>query len=372
MWAVRARLTLQYAALFLLAGAVLLTITLTLVYQSLQELPLSKAMVPIPEATAGAGNLPAPGVLPRTPPHSTASAEPANEPATGVTGGITPPPPATSAGPAAQSLRSSDFALIRLGQEELHDATIKALVNRGAIALGVVAVLGTSIGWVLAGRTLRPLEAAYDSQRRFVANASHELKTPIAISRGLLEMALRRSDPAPEVRRLNEDLLEVNHRQERLIDGLLFLASSEQAVLRRVSLDLAQIAETVLEDTPTQGITVQAALSPMPMHGDPVLLERMVRNLVENAIKYNVPGGSVRVTSARHRLTVTNTGPVVDPAELPALFEPFQRLHLGPDSPEGNGLGLSIVRSVARAHKGEVTAAPNPGGGLTVCVAMDA
>ncbi len=365
MWVVRARLTLLYGALFLIGGAFLLGVTLALVHQRLQELPPSKsAVTPLPGAGNGA-NLPAS----KGPPGANVAPSAISVPITATPAMADPPVNAKPFGTAAApALSTADEAIVRKFQSDLHAATIEALITRGAIALGGFAIVGAAVGWAMAGRTLRPIEDAYDSQRRFVANASHELKTPLAISRGLLEMALRRRDPPAEVRELSESLLEVNHRQERLIDGLLILARSEQAGLRRVPLDLAQITETVIEETPADGLTVRSALSAAPMHGDPVLLERMVQNLLENAIKYNQPGGSVRVTCTRNRLTVTNTGPVVAREQLPALFEPFQRLHLGPDSPEGNGLGLSIVRSVAHAHRGNVTAVPNPDGGLTVTV----
>jgi signal transduction histidine kinase len=292
------------------------------------------------------------------------------------------------------------------------------LVQWGALALGGVAVAGVWMGWIAAGRTLRPiaritetarrvadrslherialggprdelreladtfddmlerLDRSFDGQRRFVANASHELRTPLAINRTLLEVAMGQPDAPQQLRQLGTTLLEVNARHERLIDGLLTMARSEQAVVDPVPVDLIDVAGNVLDQTRAPGVEMRSELLPAPTVGDPVLLERLAQNLVDNAMRYNVSGGWVHVCctreGARSRLTVINTGPVVRAYEVPGLFEPFRRLTDRVGSARGTGLGLSIVRSVARAHGGDVYATPRDGGGLVVQVTLPA
>ena len=284
----------------------------------------------------------------------------------------------------------------------------------GAVALAIVALVGMVFGWLMAERALRPLaritetarrvagrslherialdgpqdeikeladtfdsmlerlDRAFDSQRLFVGNASHELRTPLAINRTLIEVALGRPDTPAEVRVLGDALLTVNGRQERLLDGLLTLAQSEQELTVWEPVDLADIADHVLDQTPLNNLELHRFLAPAPTTGDPVLLERVVQNLVQNAVAYNVPDGWVEVETDPGGITVTNTGPVVPAYDVPALFEPFRRLRDRVGSANGTGLGLSIVRSVARAHGGSVTAVPREGGGLVVRVTLPA
>ncbi|TDC50056.1 HAMP domain-containing histidine kinase [Micromonospora sp. KC207] len=294
--------------------------------------------------------------------------------------------------------------------------TLTSLLQRGVVALAGVAVVGIYLGWLVAGRTLRPLQqitatarrvadrnlherigltgpkdelrqladtiddmlarldASFGSQRRFVANASHELRTPLTINRTLIEVALSRPDPPAELRRLGETLLTVNTRHERLIEGLLVLAGSEQELTTREPVDLAAVSERLVSaarpEATAAGISLHASVQPMLVHGDPVLLERLVQNLVRNAVTYNVADGEVRLECAGQRLTVSNTGPVVSASEIPGIFEPFRRLTDRIGSAEGSGLGLSIVRSIVVAHGGTVTAEPRPDGGLTVTVEL--
>ncbi|MGP2440162.1 sensor histidine kinase [Streptomyces sp. JW3] len=225
------------------------------------------------------------------------------------------------------------------------------------------------------------LDRSFDGQRRFVANASHELRTPLTLNRALVEMAMHRPAASADVRRLGADLLEINARHERLISGLLLLAGSENEIAERRPVDLADLTAHVLAQTgPEAGrarITVTARTEEAVALGDALLLERLVHNLVENGIRHN-PGaaGWVRVVSRasdadRVELVVSNTGPRVPAFEVPVLFEPFRRL--GTDrvvTGRGAGLGLSIVRAVAHAHGGEVTARPRESGGLTVRVTL--
>ncbi|MEU6654471.1 HAMP domain-containing sensor histidine kinase [Streptomyces sp. NPDC046900] len=290
------------------------------------------------------------------------------------------------------------------------------LMVKGGLTVLAVGVVATTLGWLVAGRLLRPLkcitstteriagrtlhrridldeppgevkrladsfdsmldrlDAAFAGQDRFIANAAHELKTPLAVGRTLVEVAMARPDAPPEIARLGENLLAVNGRHERLIDSLLTLARAESATTDRAPVDLADIARTVVgqihHQAQEKGLDLDTELPAAPATGDPVLLEQLVRNLVENAIKYNTPGGWVRVrtetTAEGSRITVSNTGVVVAPHEVPMLFEPFRRLTDRVGSARGSGLGLSIVRAVARVHDGDADAQARPQGGLDV------
>jgi signal transduction histidine kinase len=298
-------------------------------------------------------------------------------------------------------------------REAVRDETLGTLLTWSVVALAVIGVLAVVTGWVMAGRVLHPLhritatarrvadrtlherialdgprdelreladtfdamldrlDRAFDGQRRFVANASHELRTPLAVNRTLIEIAVGRPGAPEELTRLGESLLAVNARHERLIEGLLTLARSEHELGETATVDLADVAGHVVG---TAGVAAVLDLRPAPVTGDPLLLERLVANLVDNARRYNVPGGEVRVSTGTAPggalLTVVNAGPVVPRHSLPLLFEPFQRL--GRSDGTGAGLGLSIVRSVAHAHGGTVTADAREEGGLVVTVALPA
>jgi signal transduction histidine kinase len=291
------------------------------------------------------------------------------------------------------------------------------LVNSG-IALAIVAVLALLAAWFVAGRMLRPirtitrtarrisstslherlalngpedelkelgdtlddlfgrLEAAFDAQRHFVANASHELRTPLTAERTLLQVAL--DDPFTTTaawRATAREVLASSDEQASLIEALLTLASSESGLSQREPVDLAatvSAAVAVLQpDIDRLGIDVHEVTLPAPLDGDPLLVERLVANLLTNAVRHNILGGRVEVRTGvkdgRAVVSVTNTGPLVPPAEVDRLFQPFQRLgrrrsnHSG-----GHGLGLSIVRAIAVAHGATVTAQAEPGGGLSV------
>ncbi|MEU2154217.1 ATP-binding protein [Streptomyces sp. NPDC019396] len=294
------------------------------------------------------------------------------------------------------------------------------LLTKGGLTVLVVGVAATTLGWVVAGRLLRPLEritstaeriagrtlhrrigldsasgevkrladsfdsmldrldGAFAGQERFIANAAHELKTPLVINRTLVEVAMSRLDAPPEIQQLGENLLAVNARHERLIDALLTLARADDALTERVGTDLAEIAAVVVEHTHEEaergGVTVESYLGAASTTGDPILLEQLVRNLVENAIRHNVSGGSVTVETRKDasgaQIVIGNTGAQISPHEIPVLFEPFRRLTDRVGSARGSGLGLSIVRAVAQAHHGDVTAAPRKGGGLVVHVTL--
>ncbi len=297
---------------------------------------------------------------------------------------------------------------------------LEDLLVQSGIALAVMTVLSIGLGWVVAGRVLRPLrtitaaaqhtsasnlherlamtgpddelkeladtfdaflarlEGAFDAQRQFVANASHELRTPLARQRTLIEVAL--ADPRRSTASLQAACgraLAASEQQERLIDALLTLAHTQRGLRARVPIDVGAITRDVLEarrdDAARSGLTVRADLGAAPSAGDPRLAERLAANLVGNAIRHNTPGGWISASSGiragRAVLTVANSGPVVPPAQVGRLFEPFQRL--GEDrvgSEGGSGLGLSIVKAVAAAHDAWMHARALPGGGLEVQV----
>ncbi|MEU0411578.1 HAMP domain-containing sensor histidine kinase [Streptomyces griseorubiginosus] len=297
------------------------------------------------------------------------------------------------------------------------------LLSRSLLALLGLAIIAFAFGYAMAGRVLSPLgrilrtaravagsdlsrrieldgpddelkeladtfddmlerlERAFTAQQRFVGNASHELRTPLAINRTLLEVHL--SDPgAPvELQQLGKTLLATNERSEQLVEGLLLLARSDNQIVERKPVDLAEVAEQAVDqvhgEAEAKGVAIRGEQKSAVVQGNGVLLERIALNLVQNAVRYNVPeDGWVEVTTeVQHGhavLTVSNTGPVVPAYEVDDLFEPFKRLR-GADrtgSDKGVGLGLSIVRSVARAHGGHITAQPREGGGLVMRVTL--
>jgi signal transduction histidine kinase len=303
-----------------------------------------------------------------------------------------------------------------------------------AAGIGVIAAVAGWLGWLYAGRTLRPigliaatarrvdagnlhnrvgpaarrdaelsemadaldamlarLERACEAQRRFFADAVRAMRAPIARQRALVQAATAQANEPGRLDQVRAALLEVTERQEALVDELLTLARSESAVTEPVPVELADIAYRVSDGLEPEarraGIELRVSAGPACTPGDPVLLERLARDLLQNAVRYNTADGWVRVATGTHgdtvHLTVANTGPVVPTGEVPALFEPFRRLGGREDSHPlagadyGDvhgpaGLGLSIVRSVAQAHGGRVSAAPRDGGGLVVEVTLPA
>ncbi|MGC5015483.1 sensor histidine kinase [Streptosporangium sp. DT93] len=299
----------------------------------------------------------------------------------------------------------------------------KDMLTRSVLALAGIGILAVIIGYVVADRALKPIQqmtatarklsgstlaheridlkgpddelkeladtfdamltrlnVAFDTQRRFVANASHELRTPLTINRTVLEIALGDPEASGDLKALGRTLLEVNARNERLIEGLLLLARSERELSVRKPVDMKDVAETAVDQLAARaeeaGVVVTPELRSAETVGDPVLLERCVANLVENAIKHNLPESGrlwVRTGMMEGALVVqvANTGPHVPAYEVNSLFEPFRRLNAERvDSDKGAGLGLSIVRAVVRAHGGNVTALPRDGGGLVVTVRL--
>jgi signal transduction histidine kinase len=230
-----------------------------------------------------------------------------------------------------------------------------------------LAVLGRTID-----EMMDRIAIGYEAQRRFAADASHELRTPLAVQRTLIEVGMARSLNDDQLALLTAQLLETNERNERLIEGLLVLSESDRGLLARVPLRLDRIAATVLDAHRARadevGVTITTRLSPRLVAGEQVLMERLVANLVQNALKYNRPGGTVAVqVGTDPALIIENTGDDVPPDEVAALFEPFRRRSGARiDHSGGAGLGLAIARSITRAHDGIITASSTGRDGLRV------
>jgi signal transduction histidine kinase len=294
------------------------------------------------------------------------------------------------------------------------------LLIGAAVAVVLLIPIAWAVGWFVAGRFLRPLraitatakaisagnlhqrldlgepadeltelggilddlfarlEGSFDAQRHFVANASHELRTPLAGLRTLLEVTLADADAdADTLRAACQEALALGGHQERLVQALLALATSERGVTRRDTLDLATVVAGVLasrRDQATQkGIALAEHLAPAATAGDPRLVESLVANLIDNAVRHNHPDGRVeivtRTAGQQVTLTVTNSGPVIPDNQIQRLFQPFQRL--APDRKgrrDGYGLGLAIVNAVAQAHHATLTTSARPEGGLSITV----
>jgi signal transduction histidine kinase len=389
---VRLRLTLVYSGLFLLAGAALLTVTYGLVAQSLNTSLSAAASSPTGSYDAQALKI------------CESSA-------------VNPVQMANCKAKAQQSLKKFTEASAAFQRSQ----TLSHLLDYSLAALAAMAVTSAWLGWIVAGRALRPvhaitaaarraseenlgerialagpddelkeladtfdamlgrLDAAFASQRRFVANASHELRTPLTVMRTAIDVTLAKPGRTPaQLEVMAAEVRQAVERAEALIEALLTLARSDRGTGPRERLDVAVLAEDALDAAApairAHPVTVEAALLPGPALGDPVLVERLVTNLIDNAVRHNVPDGWVQVATGTRAgmafIDVANGGPLI-PAELvPSLFEPFRRLSERAGSAEGTGLGLSIVRSVATAHRGQVTARHRPAGGLEVSVLL--
>ena len=319
--------------------------------------------------------------------------------------------------PSGQLLTLSDF------QASLRREAMGRLLSQGLLALALLGAMGVGLSYYLAGRVLRPLqeitqaaqrlsaerldaridlsgpqdelkqladtfdemfgrlEASFEAQRRFVADASHELRTPLAVMRTEVDVAL--ADPhatTDELRAAAGVVREATIRADRLVDSLLLLARSDRlevdglALRERVELPqvAAQALAAVQAEAAARGLRIASSYAPAGVLGDSGLLERLAGNLVENAVRHNIDGGWLRVDTGtvegRARLEVSSSGPVVPPESVAGLFEPFRRHGTARTSRRGAGLGLAIVRAVARAHGGTATATARPEGGLTVTV----
>jgi signal transduction histidine kinase len=410
---IRLRLTLTYSALFVVAGASLLAVNYFLVSRREHR---SGTAVNIVCSQSGGGLDMAGGFGFGTSGPVTGKLPPG---CSKVTVGAKPLP-ASNYQPLPLDATKQRLATLAQVAAQGQDHTLHSLEVESGIALGLMAVASLGLGWLIAGRALRPvhritntarrlseqtlheridlegpddelkeladtfdamlgrLDRAFAGQRRFVANASHELRTPLATDRVLIDEALANRGAGPgELRTILGELRANNEQTERLIDALLVLAHSEQGVERWQAVDLGAIAGRAVEqaraEAATVGVEIRPDLAPAATVGDPVLLARLVGNLLENAVRHNRPGpGWVEVGTGPGprggiRLRVANSGPVVAPERLPALFEPFRRD--GADrTGTGFGLGLSIVESVVGAHQGRLMTTARPDGGLDVVV----
>jgi signal transduction histidine kinase len=261
-----------------------------------------------------------------------------------------------------------------------HGHVLRYLALESAIALAGMSVLSLALGWLVAGRVLQPLEDSYHAQRQFVANASHELRAPLTRQRALIEVALASPEAdAGSLRAAHERVLASEQDLEQLIDALLALSRGQAGLERRDHVDLAALASEALRarEPELAGLDVRATVTTATTAGDKRLLERLIANLIDNAIRHNCAHGRVEVTTGtrdRHAFaTIANTGPAVPPEEVGRLFAPFQRLggartrHDG-----GHGLGLAIVQAIADAHHAQLTARPRADGGLTIDVSFPA
>ena len=371
----RMRLTLLYGGLFFVAGSTLLWFTYLLTARALNQQIISK----FTKATFDSGG------------------------------------PMLITGRAAQDIKFD----VKSGADGVLDEMLRSSIAV-MVLIGLLALL---LGYLVADRALRPLDRVtetarrlsestlherigltgpqdeikrladtfdamldrlnrvFDNQRRFIANASHELRTPLAINRTVLEVSLEEPAASPDLKALARALLGTNARYERLIEGLLLLAQSEQELATRRPVDLPQVFRIALEQLELaprrRKVTIHQDLRPAVAHGDPLFLERCLFNLLENAVKYNVRDGEVwassRVEGGEVVVVVANTGTQVAPYEVEDLFEPFRRLQGDRlRSARGAGLGLSIVRAIVDAHGGTIAAEPRADGGLTVTMRLPA
>jgi signal transduction histidine kinase len=387
---IRLRLAVLYGSLFFLSGAALLGVTYAAVSRT--HGAYSKAF-PAPIIHTEVRGAPS-GASPRG--------------GGGVGEKVEEGPPASLPGGAA----------VRVFDPGQHGADVRVLAFVSVIALVAMAALSMGLGWLVAGRVLRPLrtitgaareisatdlhrrlalagpddefkelgdtfdgllgrlEASFVAQRQFVANASHELRTPLARLKTLAQVALADPNASVESLRAAHDRVLASEQQlEQLIDALLSLAGSERGLERRHPVDLAVLAGAVLEERTGElercGLRLQTALDPARIQGDPQLLERLMANLIDNAIRHNVAGGSIEVstttTAGVGHLSVINDGPVIPAEELERLQAPFERLGAARTGPaDGHGLGLSIVHAIVAAHKAQLTIGARPEGGLAV------
>jgi signal transduction histidine kinase len=403
---VRLRLTLVYGALFLVSGAALLGITYALVsHATADSMCVARQTANTGTATfacrTNSQNFPPPGAL--------------------ADGRIV-----TTGGTAVPALTPEQLALQgqQLKAQAAHQRAteMRALLEQSGIALAFMAIVSIVLGWIVAGRVLRPLrtitgtarrlsasnlherlalegpddelkelgdtfdallerlEAAFRSQRQFVANASHELRTPLTRQRALIQVALADPDATVEtLRDTHERVLVATTEQQRCIDALLALSRGQLGIQRQQHLDLAAACDEIVlarvGDAARRNVTVRSALARAPIRGDDRLIERMLANVLDNALRYNSAGGHVEITTgvrdSRAICTITNTGPVVPTQAVPLLLQPFRRL--GAERTErgdGLGLGLSIVKAIADAHHATLTLRPRPGGGLVVEFAL--
>jgi signal transduction histidine kinase len=333
-----------------------------------------------------------------------------------------PIPPNVPVGVARVLQSSAGQEFLRLVETQQRVSELHQLEIESAIALGIMAILSALLGWFVAGRVLRPLrtittttqqisegnlhrrlalpgprdelrtladtidallarlEAAFESQRRFVANASHELRTPLTTMRAALDVAIAKPDLSPQVTALDEGLREDLDQADRLLESFLVLARAQRGALgEETVVSLARVVGEALASRhkaiAAKQIELHSNLEPAWVEGSETLLARMVENLIDNAVRHNVPLGLIDVAcdSAREtvRLVVESGGSVLDGEAVGQLAEPFRRLAAErTGSQNGHGLGLSIVASIAAAHGGELRLYARRRGGLGAEIAL--
>ncbi len=379
----RSRLTLLYTTLFALGGAALVLITYLLVAHTLNDITFPTDEQ-IRESTR----------------QCVTAARAAGD----------------SAADAKQTCAKLYASGVQAGASAQRGATLTHLLSYSLLSLGAFILLAAVVGWVAAGRILRPvhrltaaaraaseqnlsqrialqgprdelreladtfdamlerLDRAFTSQRQFIANASHELRTPLTVMRTAIDVVLAKPQPTrDELASMAADVRQGVDDAERLIDALLVLARNEQARALTDQLDLAAVAEDALDGRAADGVTMITALDEAPVTGDRVLLERLVANILDNAERYNTPGGTVEISTTARDATsvvrVVNTGAVIPADMVERLFLPFTRLD-DRTRHDGFGLGLALVKSIATVHGGTVDAAAVPTGGLDISVRL--
>ncbi len=386
---VRARIALASAGLFLVTGAALVAATYALVDHSLGALAVAsqtsteRGSLLVQECQAEKAN------------HSPITADPARQ----------------------AQCQQAIFGGIRLGAADQRASDLHELLLWALAGLGAAAIVAGVLGWATGRRILLPLhtvtaaarrtsqehlgerisfdgadhelreladtfdymlarlDRAFASQRRFVANAAHELRTPLTSARTLIDVAMAKpARTTGQMEVLAVRVREALGQSEALIEGLLTLARSDRGLTSYEPADLEAAAQDAIDQVSATArdskIVIDADLAPSPVLGDRVLLERLAANLLDNAVHYNVTGGSVRVVTGTGNgmsyITVTNTGPLVPESAVASLFEPFTRLDGRVGNRQGVGLGLSIVTSVVNAHHGHLHAEALPNGGMTI------
>jgi signal transduction histidine kinase len=397
---VRTRLTLIYAALFFVAGSALLALTYGLVASNLPTRPSASLTISSQELN----------LLQQTCKSTGAELKGNHLPSN-------PPKPASG----CKQAEGAYYAGTAAGMQAQRQQTLSKLLSFSLVGLGVMTAASGGLGWYMSGRVLRPvrvitetarraseqhlgerlalpgardelkeladtfddmlerLDTAFATQRRFVANASHELRTPLTVMRTAIDVTLAK--PFPTARQLTDMAVRVRRsidKAESMVEALLTLAVSDQGKLSTEFTDLATWAEDAIDaaapEIERMDLHVDAKLDPAETAGDPQLLERMVWNLIDNAVRHNEPGGWIRLRTgsgdAAAYLEIANSGPLIPDDAVPSLFEPFRRMEARTGVRAGVGLGLSIARSVITAHRATVTARSQPGGGLHISVVI--
>jgi signal transduction histidine kinase len=402
---VRFRLSVLYAVLFLAAGATLLGLTYGLVASSLPS------SVPTKANTAQEAKLEAVCKHAGAPVAKTGGGKPQ----------VVQGKPQSRPVPVPESCRRAFAAGSRAATSSQRDQTLHDLLLFSLLGLGLMSLASGGLGWIMAGRVLRPvrtitgaarrasdrhlgerlalegpkdelkeladtfdemldrLDAAFAAQKRFVADASHELRTPLTVMRTAIDVALAKPARSPE--QLEAMAIKIRRsvdQAESLIEALLTLATSEHDRRGDEFVDLATMAEDALDEAKSalldRDLRVETALEPAEVDGNRLLLERLIGNLVDNAIRHNNAGGWIWVRTGRNgdssHINVSNTGPVIPDDQVEALFEPFRRVAERTSTHDGVGLGLAIVKSIGDAHDARVEARSRNGGGLAVSVVI--